>query len=297
MNNYLKFAIVGSFFSLWIASFLSHQIQLILGFLLIFTFGIMHGANDIVLIKSINKTSKTKSFFKILCYYIVFVLLGLFAFYVYPLISLLLFIIASGYHFGEQHWEHIDYIKTELKIVINIIYGTFILLLLFYFHQTEVKEIVFAITNFNISLSIIPLLLKIFTVLLVGAFGVLFYKYSEIKEQLFLEIFYLAVFAIIFATSGLIWSFAIYFIIWHSIPSIIDQIKFIYGDNNLKNQKLYLKSGFLYWLFSLIGIALLYVLFKDEKIFNALFFSFLAAITFPHVLVILKMFGKNKPNE
>jgi hypothetical protein len=40
-------------------------------------------------------------------------------------------------------------------------------------------------------------------------------------------------------------------------------------------------------LASLIGIGLLYFLFRDKEIF-AYIFSFLAAITFPHVLVILK---------
>ncbi|WP_310555632.1 Brp/Blh family beta-carotene 15,15'-dioxygenase, partial [Flavobacterium sp.] len=109
-----------------------------------------------------------------------------------------------------------------------------------------------------------------------------------------LEVFYLLVFTIIFLSSSLIWGFAIYFIIWHSIPSMIDQIKYLYIDVTFSNFKLYFKSAFFYWIASLFGIAILYYIFKDEKIFNALFFSFLAAITFPHVLVILKMFGSSK---
>jgi hypothetical protein len=36
----------------------------------------------------------------------------------------------------------------------------------------------------------------------------------------------------------------------------------------------------------------LYFLFKDKEIFNAMFFSFLAAITFPHTIVIIKMQNK-----
>jgi Brp/Blh family beta-carotene 15,15'-monooxygenase len=100
------------------------------------------------------------------------------------------------------------------------------------------------------------------------------------------------VFALIFSSSGLIWGFAIFFIFWHSIPSMIDQIQFLYRDVTFGNFKLYFKSAFLYWIASLFGLTFLYFIFKDEKIFNALFFSFLAAITFPHTLVILKMFGR-----
>jgi Brp/Blh family beta-carotene 15,15'-monooxygenase len=90
----------------------------------------------------------------------------------------------------------------------------------------------------------------------------------------------------------LIWGFAIYFILWHSIPSIINQVVYLKGEFNWKNFGSYIKTAFAYWLVSLIGIAVLYLLFKDIKIFNALFFSFLAAITFPHVLVIYFLFKK-----
>jgi Brp/Blh family beta-carotene 15,15'-monooxygenase len=90
----------------------------------------------------------------------------------------------------------------------------------------------------------------------------------------------------------LIWGFAIYFIIWHSIPSIINQINYLNGEVSWNNFRKYIRSAFLYWVISLIGIATLYLLFKDIEIFNALFFSFLAAITFPHVLVIFILFKK-----
>jgi hypothetical protein len=77
------------------------------------------------------------------------------------------------------------------------------------------------------------------------------------------------------------------FIIWHSIPSILDQIKF-FMVLSFSYFISYCRNAFVYWLASLIGIALLYFLFRDKKSLM-LFFSFLAAITFPHVLVILKM--------
>jgi hypothetical protein len=60
----------------------------------------------------------------------------------------------------------------------------------------------------------------------------------------------------------------------------------------------YCRSAGIYWLVSIIGIALIYFTLKEEKLFNALFFSFLAAITFPHTVVITRMFrGKKKANQ
>jgi beta-carotene 15,15'-dioxygenase len=293
MQKITKIAIVGSFFCLWMSTFLSEYFQIILGFTMIFSFGILHGANDLQLIKNINSKSKKATFVKILTYYVVIVLLGAICFYLIPWLALLLFIIVSSYHFGEQQTQNLE-INTEnwFKTLFKFTYGVFILLLLFNFHQIEVQKIIFDIINFSISINYISLLLKIFGLLLLSFYLYLYIYVEKNRTAVLLEIFYLMVFAIIFMSSSLIWGFAIYFILWHSIPSMIDQINFLYGEISIKTGIKYFKSAFLYWVVSLFGITLLYFAFKEIKLFDALFFSFLAAITFPHALVILKMFEK-----
>jgi len=82
-------------------------------------------------------------------------------------------------------------------------------------------------------------------------------------------------------------------VLWHSIPSLYDQINFIYGDVTKKTITKYIKNAFLYWLVSIIGLVVFYWLLKDTAVFEALLFSFIAAITFPHVLVINNMFKQN----
>jgi Brp/Blh family beta-carotene 15,15'-monooxygenase len=122
----------------------------------------------------------------------------------------------------------------------------------------------------------------------------LYFIYQANKESIFIELFYLLVFAILFKVSSLIWGFALYFIFWHSIPSILDQMLFLYGHTSGNAFKRYFKSAAVYWFVSLVGITVIYFIFRDLKLFDALFFSFLASITFPHVLVIEKMFRKEK---
>ena len=293
MSKYSNFAIVASFLGLWINSFFSNEFQLIVGFILILSFGILHGANDLALIKNVNPNNKVENFYKILLFYVITVLLGAAFFYIIPWLALLLFIIISGYHFGEQQWN--KQLKTEvkwIKFLYEILYGLIILFLIFTFHAAEVQKIILAITGIEVPNFAFLLILKILFSLF-ALFSLFFYfRIERFKSYFFKELFYLFVFSIIFKVSSLIWGFALYFIFWHSIPSIIDQIKFLFGIVNYKNFKLYFRSAFAYWIVSLLGIALLYYVFKDQKIFNALFFSFLASITFPHVVVIIKMFGK-----
>jgi len=288
--KYFNFAIVASFFCLWLDSLLSNNVQIIVGFILILTFGILHGANDLLLIKKIDINKEQMSLQKTLLYYTVVVAIGSLLFWVIPWFALLLFILVSGYHFGEQQWENLE--KSILFKIFEFAYGLLILMLLFIFHIEEVQEVIQNITSVLVPESYFIVGLAINIVALV-ALGIYYStKLIEFKNRVLLETFYLVVFAVLFRVSSLIWGFAIYFIIWHSIPSIINQIKYLNGEFNKKNFWKYIKSAFVYWLISLIGIATLYLLFKDIKIFNALFFSFLAAITFPHVLVIFILFKK-----
>jgi Brp/Blh family beta-carotene 15,15'-monooxygenase len=293
MIKYSNVAIVASFLGLWIDSFFNHRSQIFVGFLIIFTFGILHGANDLLLIDKLIYKKKTNSRLKTLLSYISVVLIGSLLFYIIPWVTLSAFVIVSGYHFGEQQWESLN--KNSFKFLVKIfqlVYGLFILFLLFNFHSDEVQKIVFAITGVNFPSFFIPLFLKIFGVIFI-VFGLYFLSIQGIAIRTFItEIFYLVVFTVIFKSSSLIWGFALYFVLWHSLPSIIDQIKFVYGYFSLTNFISYFKSAFIYWIASLLGISILYLVFKDEKIFNALFFSFLASITFPHVFVVTKMFNR-----
>ena len=298
MKNYSNIAIVASFFGLWMDSFLSTTFQVISGFFLIFTFGILHGANDVLLIKNINAVKSPRSWLTILTYYIVIVLTGVLLFYWIPQIALLLFIMVSAYHFGEQQWQNLKSTFPQgLLILFQFLYGIVVLLLLFVFHTIQVQNIIFKIAKLTVPLPYFITGLQIAGVLFLSLCGYAYWKTEKIRSKLLLECFNLILFTIIFKSSSLIWGFAIYFVIWHSIPSIIDQIKFLNGTFSIPYFITYCKDAGIYWLISIMGISMIYYLCKEEEqLFNALFFSFLAAITFPHAAVITTMFHGHKEN-
>jgi Brp/Blh family beta-carotene 15,15'-monooxygenase len=139
--KYSNISIVISFFGLWLDSFFSNQIQIILGFTLIFSFGILHGSNDLLLIENKKTKKNTFIFFKKLTLYVLIIFLSAILFYFMPLFALLLFIIVSAFHFGEQQWkELISFYPNWICNSISFAYGLFILLLLFIFHTSEVEN-------------------------------------------------------------------------------------------------------------------------------------------------------------
>ena len=278
MKKNYRFSIVSSFLGLWITTLFPEDFELILGFFLIFTFGMIHGSNDILIINTLTKNSNFH-FLKILLTYLLVVCGAVLIFYWIPILALVLFICFSAYHFGEQHWqESLITIKKLPKRLYFFGYGLFILFMVFYFNDEQVKMIIY------------ELLLVLGSSILI--FLVVTFRQNKIERATILkELFTLLVLMIIFKSSSLIWGFTIYFIIWHSIPSLLEQISFAYGDFKRPHILKYTKAALPYWLVSLLGMGLLYFAFKDEKHFQSLFFAFIAAVTFPHAIVMLRMFS------
>ena len=215
-----------------------------------------------------------------------------------PIIILVLFILFSGYHFGEQQLIYLNN-KTEASSSLFLqsfqtLYGLLILFLLFEFHNNEVILVISDISKFRLNPLVITYGLLIIVILFL-VFSVQILKTNSNNRKLLLkELFYLIVFSILFKVSSLIWGFTIYFVVWHSLPSIINQVSFLYGEFSFINFFKYFKTALPYWLISLFGLGMFYFFSSELKLFNSLFFSFLAAITFPHVLVIYNMIRKFK---
>ena len=277
--------IVLTFFALWLTSFLSASGENVLAIILILTIGILHGSNDIKLLLNLKESFSLKmNKQQYLLLYIAVVLLGAICFYLIPLVTLVLFVGISAYHFGEQHWS--DKLQKHSKFFIGFttIYGLSIFALLFYFNQPEVIEVVYDLSGFRLLHAFFApfLIVNLGVLVILSAFG-----YKKFTCNFILEAFYLLVFGLIFSIAPLILGFAFYFVIWHSLPSLYDQITFLYGDVSSGSLRKYLINSLFYWLAALLGLlASYYFIGGDDSLFLPVLFSFLAAITFPHVFVI-----------
>jgi len=289
-NNQL---ILITFFCFWIAGFLIETFQEIVGLVLILTIGIVHGANDILIIKKNNPQKFT--WVSIILKYIFLILLFGFFYFFSPKLFLIIFIALSAYHFGEQHWLE-D--KTRVSLIerfFAFIYGGFILSLFLRLNFIESQEIIFEITKAMVPLKAFQAVLIFCSILLISLGGFLYKRRLGVSERLWREILILAILAAIFEYSNIIWGFAIYFIVWHSIPSIRSQIVYLYSDTSKQSLFKYFSNSFLYWFVSICALMSLIFLFQDQKkLLLSILFPFIAALTFPHAFVIKTMFNKKK---
>ncbi|OZV69781.1 Brp/Blh family beta-carotene 15,15'-dioxygenase [Winogradskyella aurantia] len=283
--KFSAFNLVSTVFLLWLTIQIESAYEEYLAYFFILTVGIVHGANDVSLISFITK-SRGMSKNKYLISYIAIIIVMSIAFFQFPFLALLIFILFSCYHFGEQHFYNQLHQAGVTGNLLYLSYGILIFGLLFYLNYTETSSIIAELTGITLD----AFYFLYFLILgLIATCVLVFINLKNFKDGLdyFQEFFLIALFALLFKMASLLWAFAIYFIIWHSLPSLRDQTKALYGRLDASSLIKYFKSSLVNWIISVIGLAVIfYISSRLEIRFITLFFAFLAAITIPHVIVM-----------
>jgi len=256
----------------------------------VLTVGIIHGSNDLYILSKAVKTSKKLPFGYLFGSYVLFVLVMIFALYRISHWALLLFVLVSAYHFGEQQW-HKSYIVNSIKLYLfYAAYGMFLFALLFYTHLDLTIQIIFDIAAITITPQFFILLL---IVSFVFSFVLLILNFRKLKNQLLFQLVALLALIFLFSQTSLLWSFSVYFVLWHSFPSLKEQAEELFPKSKKPIQS-YIRLALPYWILAMIGFGVALLLYIDNiDSLLSIFFSFLAAITLPHVFVIFKMRQKN----
>tara|TARA_B100000900_G_scaffold416223_1_gene450241 strand:+ start:6594 stop:7439 length:846 start_codon:yes stop_codon:yes gene_type:complete len=256
----------------------------------VLTVGILHGANDLEILSKRFKGKSNHLYFKFLTLYLLIVIIGMALFFVTPAFALFFFVIFSSYHFGEQHWgEKLTINPTNF--IFYTLYGALIFFILFSFQYTEVLSVINKISGYTIGFDFF---LNISIILGITVFIWMLLN-DSLRVHIFKECILLILLAAIFYVDSLFFAFAFYFVVWHSLPSLREQLIYLYGDFNFNSCIRYLKTSIIYWIASLGSLFMVYRYIDFEAdYFMPLFFSFLAAITFPHTVVIGMMKYTNR---
>jgi len=294
MSKIIIFRIAVTTFFIILSCLFSVNYQDMVGFSLILSVGLIHGANDLLIIKKNTSSDTNFTQFKSFIKYFGIVLAGLVFFYFFPSFALISFILVSIYHFGEQHIEAIPLEKNlkNTRRYISIISHGILLFTIIFMNNTKVVAEVFS--SFNIVFLNYNFLIIILIITSILYASILIIK-KDLQPFLISEILFFGLFYFLSITSSLILCFSVYFIFFHSILSIKDQVKYIYGSNNSKSLKRYIKNSLPYFILALIFLILFFIYAEiDNNDLLPIIFTFLAAITFPHVLVIEKMYRTMK---
>lgn len=292
-------------------SLIKHELfvssSLVVALVLIVLIGIPHGANDHLLFFNLinkrvdEKNEKSTLFFSS---YIGLILLYVCCWYLFPTFSLGLFILISIYHFGQSN-VYISPIESKfVKLISIFLSGSFVLLTPIFAHIETALPVIQTLTKNPDFLVISDKLgnkLAISTGILMIIHWVILMlsKHINLKDGL-IEILNVFLLFGLFYYSPLWIGFAIYFTLWHAIPSIEDQINFFKTTRENYNLGKYIREIFPFSLIALLGLFLAFQFSGDYISVNqglALLFSFIAVITLPHMIMMdllyLRLGGKN----
>tara|TARA_B100000768_G_C11276563_1_gene376273 strand:- start:1663 stop:2508 length:846 start_codon:yes stop_codon:yes gene_type:complete len=275
-----------TFLLFWVSIQFGQIIEDSIAYVIVLSIGIIHGSNDFTILKKQKKN--TIDLIKSTSFYFFLILLCIACYLINSFVAILFFVILSSYHFGEQHLENKFTGSKYVKSIIYVVYGMLIFSLIFIENLKDVEVIMRNLTGEIIPNSWIETMLVSSSLLLIILITYQFTRKINPKIQIVRELFYILLLYLVFKSSSLILGFAIYFVLWHSIPSILDQTKFLSGGYTFKTILEYLKTAFVYWLISITGLVIAYYYFS-ESLFNSMIFIVLFAVTAPHVWVMNRM--------
>lgn len=259
-----------------------------LALFLILSLGLLHGSNDLMVIQKLASYEQVVSisYQKTLLVYISLILLVLFLFYTQRQFALLFFVLISSFHFGQQHWHRRTKGMNGLRYAFYTSYGLLIFGLLFWTHAEQSSLVIEAITSLAFTAHHFIGLSAVAFVLVLVLFIIQSLSFRVILLELGVLLFILTV----FRYTSLLLSFALYFSLWHAMPSIKDQIELLYPKSSSLSFTSYVKAAFLYWGISVVGFGLILFLVGLSALdILELLVYFLAAITFPHVIVMSRV--------
>ena len=276
-----------TFFTLWLSVFFTDVLEDYIAYFFILSLGILHGANDLgVGEKTLKKYPILSKNWVMLLFYVLSIFVVAFLLMQFPSVTLALFVLFSAYHFGEQHWEPYLSNAGYVSKIFMMSYGMVVFFLLFNAHSILVIQIIADISGYWFSASVLRALLYVFIMITLLIYTIRYYSKFDGSFKV-RQLFYLLVFFVVFNSTTLLWAFAIYFIFWHSLPSLLDQMNFLYGRRDFKGFVMFVKSSWLYWAMAVLSLGIYFLIIQHYYTLElSLFFAFLTALTLPHIFLM-----------
>ena len=244
--------------------------------------GLPHGSLDGAIASFLGFTN-IKSFSKFLIFYVCISIGVIFFWFYFPVISLLLFLFISIYHFGSCDANSIN--NKIHRLIISIAHGGSVVVGVIFF-QTFISFKIFEYLSGSDVYAYVYFVDYFFYVIL---FFIGFYLYLCFKNKnLFIKFIEIPFILLIAYLAHPIVTFCIYFCCIHTPRHTIDVIQNLKRDNFHYKKIIYTTMIFtvLSWLLGLIGyLYLLPILGNSESILKVIFIG-LAALTLPHMILV-----------
>lgn len=266
--------------------------------LLILLIGIPHGAADHYLFQQLYAQRYGKR--AVLFFYVGYLgLIGLvfIGWYLMPILTMVLFLLLSAFHFGQGNFAYLKDTNWMQRLLF-LFWGTWVVFTPICFHMDEARPILTALLGRELPLEGNKYLsgLPVLMLLVLAGFQVTI-LYENYRKYIFLELLSLSVLLLVFYCSPLLLGFAIYFSMWHAIPSALDQTRFLYGRLGPTAIRNYLRSVVPFSVLAVLGMFGIFYLQTSFEVVShwSWLFACTAALTLPHMLILDRVYDRLLP--
>lgn len=274
---------------------LSASASTVLAVLLILLVGIPHGAADHRIFQQLYADLHGRRALAV--FYIAY--LGLMVFvlvlwYFLPAVAFLVFIFLSCYHFGQGNFAYLSR-KDWRSSGLFIVWGIWIIAMPVLSHYNEAQPVLTTLLSRDLPVlppELIKQLVQLLTLMVIGGLVLLAPRLPG--KLLFKEFFSLLVLGVMFLYTPLFLGFAVYFALWHALPSALDQITFLWQRRTPITLWKYSKTVLPFSLLSLgaLGVIVWWIPAEEISLYWSWLFVLIAAVTLPHMLLLDRVYQR-----
>ncbi|WP_157974291.1 Brp/Blh family beta-carotene 15,15'-dioxygenase [Lewinella sp. IMCC34183] len=252
--------------------------------LILVALGIPHGAADHLIYRSQHAGTGTSWSLRFSAYYLLLIAAYALLWLLVPLLALILFLAVSVYHFGQSRAG---------DPVEQLLWGLFVLGFPVLGHFAQAQPVIAGMIGFSPDLpGWVTAYLPSLFVLSVGAVAIRCDDYERLLD--------LALLAAVFLSVDLLLGFAIYFLLWHSLPAARDQWLYLRQHSLSGRLSTYLLQLLPLTLGAFVTLALVYWFVLRQADGTALplshLFILVSLITLPHALLVSVVY-RTPPGE
>ena len=282
--------IISNVFQLF--SSISIETQIITSTFFIILVGIPHGSLDHLLLPSQDIKSKLRFYI----FYLGLIISNLLVWNYSHISGLILFFIISSYHFGESQLFKFN---INNKIITHFTYLTWGASVIFSFLFYNINELQLLSNSYedtrnlisNINLDLFSYLFLLSNIITLVMFTFFIYKFKVKANKVISEVFFLFVIHLSSFLFPLLICFTLFFIILHSLPSLVNQYNHFKKDNIEFTLKNFICLMVPYSLVSILFLVLIsFCSYTNVINYSVPLISIIliSVITLPHSFIISK---------
>lgn len=263
------------------------------GALALIALGIPHGAADHLIFRSRYPGRLTG--LRFLLFYVLLIIIYAALWVWLPWLALLLFLGASVFHFGQSYYDPQPRLHGSRPWMLRLCWGAFVLLFPIFYHYGEARPIVESIVGREMELPPGWSLALPFILIAVNAYLVLTGRDrgGRLSPALRRQLLDLLLLSLLYCTTPLLQGFAVYFLLWHSVPALVEQWRYLSRHR--------LSGGFRDYVWQLVPLSLgafvtlglAYWWFSHRSglvIDPGMFFILVSLITLPHAFLVDRVY-------